>query len=115
MSAFSHDFRFDERMIEIEAVPVPPFRPPELGQSLWSISLLDVHPRIAMLNPKLEVAASQPPRTLQIDKEIVSTFSEAEIRVRAYQIYESRDRNGDHAAEDWNQAKVELMEMVGGK
>ena len=45
----------------------------------------------------------------------MSTFSDDAIRLRAYQIYESRDRNGDHAGEDWNQAKVELMELVVGK
>ena len=45
----------------------------------------------------------------------MSTFSENEIRTRAYQIYESGDRNSNSAAADWNQAKVELMELVGGK
>ena len=44
-----------------------------------------------------------------------STFSDEEIRVRAYQIYESRDRNGNHADEDWSQAQTELMELLGGK
>ena len=43
------------------------------------------------------------------------TFSDEEIRVRAYQIYESRDRNGNHADEDWSQAQTELMELLGGK
>jgi len=43
------------------------------------------------------------------------TFSEEEIRARAYQIYESRDRNGDHAGEDWVQAQTELTEMLGGQ
>lgn len=47
--------------------------------------------------------------------ESMSTFSENEIRTRAYQIYESGDRNSNSAAADWNQAKVELMELVGGK
>jgi hypothetical protein len=45
----------------------------------------------------------------------VSTFSEDEIRTRAYYIYESGDRNNNHPDEDWNQAKIELMELVGGK
>ena len=44
-----------------------------------------------------------------------STFSDEEIRVRAYQIYESSDRTNKHADEDWFQAQTELMEMVGGK
>jgi hypothetical protein len=43
-----------------------------------------------------------------------STFSDEEIRVRAYQIYESSDRIKKHADEDWFQAQTELMEMVGG-
>ena len=49
------------------------------------------------------------------EKDSASTFSEDQIRTRAYQIYESRDRNGNHADEDWSQAKTELMELVGGK
>ena len=44
-----------------------------------------------------------------------STFSDEEIRVRAYQIYESSDRTNRHAEQDWFQAQTELMEMVGGK
>ena len=44
-----------------------------------------------------------------------SVFSDDEIRVRAYQIYESRDRNGYHADADWSQAQIELIEMLGGK
>lgn len=44
-----------------------------------------------------------------------SAFSDEEIRVRAYQIYESRDRNGYHADADWSQAQIELTEMLGGK
>ena len=43
------------------------------------------------------------------------TFSDEEIRVRAYQIYESSDRTNKHPDEDWFQAQTELMEMVGGK
>ena len=38
-----------------------------------------------------------------------------EIRVRAYQIYESSDRTNKHADEDWSQAETELMEMLGGR
>jgi Protein of unknown function (DUF2934) len=44
-----------------------------------------------------------------------SVFSDEEIRVRAYQIYESSDRTNKHADEDWSQAQTELMEMLGGK
>ena len=44
-----------------------------------------------------------------------STFSEEEIRVRAYQIYESSDRTNKHADQDWFQAQTELMEMAGRK
>ena len=44
-----------------------------------------------------------------------STFSDEEVRVRAYQIYESSDRTNKHAEQDWFQAQTELMEMVGGK
>jgi len=43
------------------------------------------------------------------------TFSDEQIRVRAYQIYESSDRTNRHADQDWFQAQTELMEMVGGK
>jgi DUF2934 family protein len=43
------------------------------------------------------------------------TFSQDEIRARAYQIYESRNRNGNHADEDWSQAETELMELLHAK
>jgi hypothetical protein len=68
-------------------------------------------------NPKVQVSQesdrSTQPKTFK--KDSASTFSEDQIRTRAYQIYESRDRNGIHADEDWSQAKTELMELVGGK
>ena len=44
-----------------------------------------------------------------------SVFSDEEIRVRAYQIYESSDRTNKHADEDWSQARTELTELMGGK
>jgi hypothetical protein len=44
-----------------------------------------------------------------------SVFSDEEIRVRAYQIYESSDRTNKHPDADWSQAQTELMEMLGGK
>jgi len=67
-----------------------------------------------VLNPKVEVAKSVPstqPKTLKKD---VLSFSEEEIRTRAYQIYESRSRT-DYATEDWRQAETELMELVHAK
>jgi hypothetical protein len=48
-------------------------------------------------------------------RDSASTFSEDEIRTRAYQIYESRDRTNNNPDEDWSQAETELMELVGGK
>ena len=70
-----------------------------------------------MSNPKVQVSQksdpSKQPKTLK--KDSPGTFSEDEIRTRAYQIYESRDRTGKHADEDWSQAETELMELVGGK
>lgn len=42
-------------------------------------------------------------------------FTDDEIRTRAFQIYESRDRNGNRPDEDWSQAQTELTEMPGGK
>lgn len=43
------------------------------------------------------------------------SFSDEEIRTRAYQIYESGDRNGNHSADDWSQAEIELMELLHAK
>ena len=68
-----------------------------------------------MLNPKVEVAKSVPstqPKPLK--KDLLSSFSEEEIRTRAYQIYECRSRTY-YAAEDWRQAETELMELVHAK
>ena len=45
----------------------------------------------------------------------VSTFSDEEIRTRAYQIYESGNRNGNQAADDWAQAETELVELLHAK
>jgi hypothetical protein len=45
----------------------------------------------------------------------VNIFTDDEIRIRAFQIYESRDRNANLPDEDWNQAQIELTEMLGGK
>ena len=57
--------------------------------------------------------SSTQPRPVQRDS--MSTFSEEEIRIRAYQIYEFRNRTDNHADDDWSQAETELMELVGGK
>jgi hypothetical protein len=68
-------------------------------------------------NPKSQVntklARRAPEQSSQ--QAAASTFSDEEIRVRAYQIYESSDRTNKHADADWFQAQTELMEMVGGK
>ena len=48
-------------------------------------------------------------------KDPVGTFSDEEIRTRAYQIYESGNRNGNHADDDWTQAETELMELLHAK
>ena len=71
-----------------------------------------------MSNPKVKVGQKSDPCRQQetSKKDPASNFSQDEIRTRAYQIYESRERNGNHAAdEDWSQAQTELMELVGGK
>jgi Protein of unknown function (DUF2934) len=68
-------------------------------------------------NPKVQVSPkSTPPKQAEPSQQAPSgTFSDEEIRVRAYQIYESSDRTNKHADEDWSQAQTELMELLGGK
>jgi hypothetical protein len=68
-------------------------------------------------NPKFQVNTKVVPRipAHPLEQVAASTFSDEEIRVRAYQIYESSDRTNKHADADWFQAQTELMEMVGGK
>ena len=70
-----------------------------------------------MPNPKFQLDTKFAPRTpaQPLDQAAASTFSDEEIRVRAYQIYESSDRTNKHADADWFQAQTELMEMVGGR
>ena len=70
-----------------------------------------------MSNPKVQTSQKSDAFRQQeiFKKDSASTFSEDQIRTRAYQIYESRDRNGNHADEDWSQAQSELMDLVGGK
>lgn len=45
----------------------------------------------------------------------VPTFSEDQIRTRAYQIYESGNRNNNNPNADWSQAETELMELLHAK
>jgi DUF2934 family protein len=67
--------------------------------------------------PKVQINSKDiSPKHSEPSKQVsAGTFSDEEIRVRAYQIYESRDRNDNHADEDWSQAQTELMELLGGK
>jgi hypothetical protein len=51
--------------------------------------------------PRVEDSQRQKP----FNKGPAGTFSQDEIRARAYQIYESRNCNGNHADEDWPQQR----------
>ena len=64
---------------------------------------------------KPEVNAEQKSDPDVFKQDLASAFSQDEIRIRAYQIYEFRTRNGNQADQDWSQAETELMELVGGK
>jgi hypothetical protein len=68
------------------------------------------------LLPKVQVSQKSDPskQPKRFKKDSPGTFSEDEIRTRAYLIYESRGTD-NHADEDWSQAETELMELVGGK
>jgi Protein of unknown function (DUF2934) len=44
-----------------------------------------------------------------------TSFSDGEIRTRAYEIYESRGRADNHDVADWTQAETELTELLNGK
>ncbi len=70
-----------------------------------------------MSNPKVRVTrtSARPAQPQSVQGESATTFSEDEIRTRAYQIYESRGRIHNRADEDWSQAETELMELVGGQ
>jgi hypothetical protein len=70
-----------------------------------------------MSNPTVQVGQKSDPskQPKPLKKDSASTFSDDEIRTRAYQIYESRDRTDNNPDEDWIQAEAELMEHVGGK
>jgi Protein of unknown function (DUF2934) len=68
-------------------------------------------------NPKVRVGQkSTPPKQQEtLKQDSASTFSEDEIRTRAYEIYESRGSIHNRADEDWSQAQTELMELEGGR
>ena len=70
-----------------------------------------------MSKPKVQVSQKSDPSTTPISfkNDSARTFSDDEIRARAYQIYESRDRTNNNPDEDWSQAETELMDLVGGK
>ena len=70
-----------------------------------------------MSNPNVKVSHKSDPsvQSKLVKRDSTSTFSEEEIRARAYQIYEFRGKTDNHADEDWSQAEAELMEHVGGK
>ena len=70
-----------------------------------------------MSKPKVQVApkAISPIQAEPVQSVSENTFSDDEIRTRAFQIYESRDRNSNNPDEDWSQAQTELTEMLGGK
>jgi hypothetical protein len=69
---------------------------------------------VEVSNPNVRVDQKSSPSKQQdsFKKASASTFSQDEIRTRAYQIYESGNRNGNHAEADWSQAETELMELV---
>ena len=68
-----------------------------------------------MSNPKVAQKSDPSTQPKPFKNDSASTFSEDEIRTRAYQIYESRDRTTNNPDEDWIQAETELMELLGGK
>ncbi len=70
-----------------------------------------------MSNPQDQVTYQACPFRQQetLKRDSAGSFSDEEIRTRAYQIYESRDRNGNHSADDWSQAEIELMELLHAK
>ena len=67
-----------------------------------------------MSNPKnrFEQKSSPSKRPEVLNAVAPSSFSQDEIRTRAYQIYESGSRNGSDAEADWSQAETELIELV---
>ncbi len=70
-----------------------------------------------MSNPKVQ-NTQNPPASKHSEPyktEPVRIFSEDKIRTRAYQIYESGNRNGNNPEADWSQAETELMELLHAK
>lgn len=70
-----------------------------------------------MSNPKVRVGQKSTPSKQQetFKQDSANTFSEDQIRTRAYEIYESRGSIHNRADEDWSQAQTELMELEGGR
>lgn len=70
-----------------------------------------------MSEPKVQISpnVTSDLQAEPVQGDSVNIFTDDEIRVRAFQIYESRDRNANLPDEDWNQAQIELTEMLGGK
>ena len=70
-----------------------------------------------MSEPKVQVSpnVTSDPQAEPVPGVSVNIFTDDEIRVRAFQIYESRDRNSDNPDDDWHQAEIELTELLGGK
>ena len=70
-----------------------------------------------MFNPKVQITqkpiASNQAQPFKADS--LHHFSEDQIRARAYQIYESGNRNSNHPEADWSQAETELIELVHAK
>ncbi len=70
-----------------------------------------------MFKPKVQNSQkpSFPKHSEPFKTEPVHIFSQDQIRTRAYQIYESGNRNSNHPDADWSQAETELMELVHAK
>jgi len=68
--------------------------------------------RDAKAAPQLEGKAEAPPRVnadvKPADKPKTSSDLTQQISKRAYELYEKRGRQSDHAVEDWDQAKSEI-------
>ena len=66
-----------------------------------------------MSDPKVQNTQNPPSRqSAPSNTDSAHSFSEDEIRTRAYQIYESGDRNATNPEADWSQAQTELMELL---
>jgi Protein of unknown function (DUF2934) len=107
----------NQRTIEAERNFPTSHSDPELGQPFWSFLLLVGSPGVEVAEPKVQVNQKSDPPTQPkpIQKDPDSTFSQDEIRTRAYQIYEFGDRTNNSPDEDWSQAETELMELVRAK